>query len=61
MSGHDGVYTINPNKVIKRKVLCDMTTDGGGWTVSGYAYFQSLFFSYFNRKKELDNVFHFIA
>lgn len=44
MSGHDGVYTINPNKVIKRKVLCDMTTDGGGWTVSGYAYFQSLFF-----------------
>jgi len=27
------VYTINPDGGKPIKVLCDMTTDGGGWTV----------------------------
>ena len=34
-AGHrfDGVYTINPDGLESFRVICDMQTDGGGWTV----------------------------
>lgn len=36
----DGIYVIFPKGVRAVRVLCDMTTDGGGWTVStNFFYF----------------------
>ena len=32
--GRDGVYTIYPDLKSRKLVNCDMTTDGGDWTVS---------------------------
>ena len=33
VSSGDGVYTIEPDSIGETTVWCDMTTDGGGWTL----------------------------
>lgn len=39
VKGSNGVYTIYPDRINAKKVFCDMTTNGGGLTVSVFFQF----------------------